>query len=365
MIYSFFAIQLFRALLRSRNLEKGKEKFFVAYHICCEDDFMGHLIALTIFFLTFLIHCLMQQIFTTTISRILFFSLFVSQWTNNAQATTCSVNSQTQLIACLSSIATSGDILRLSDNFTLTGSITLPNKTFMLETGGYNITFSSVTFNAAGTPEMTIMSSPTITVIKTASPTFATMASYSTLSAFIAAQNPVLSTELTSFNATSMSDGTLLTWLVAQDNAEKFEVEKSIDGKVFRNVSTVQATKSTAQTPQYYKFKDEKNTFKTAYYRIKTIDVGEKTTYSKSLAVVSERQKEALKVFPNPLSSSDYLNVEASVDIQNILIINTLGQVDLTTFSSAQIPVGDLPSGLYTLIAKSNGSILTSKFLKN
>ena len=307
----------------------------------------------------------MQQIFTTTISRILFFSLFTSLWTNNAQATTCTANSQAQFVACLSSIATSGDKIQLTGNFALTGSITMPNKTFMLEAGGYNFTMSSLTFNPTGTPQMTIMSSPNVTVLKNTSPTFTTMASYSSLSAFLASQGAVLSTELISFNATSMSDGTLLTWLVAQDNAEKFEVEKSIDGKVFRNVSTVQATKSTAQTPQYYKFKDEKNTFKTAYYRIKTIDVGEKTTYSKSLVVVSEQQKEALKVFPNPLSSSDYLNVEASIDIQNILIINTLGQIVLTTFSSAQIPVGDLPSGLYTLIAKSNGSILTSKFLKN
>jgi hypothetical protein len=114
---------------------------------------------------------------------------------------------------------------------------------------------------------------------------------------------------LTGFDAKRMGAETLLTWETASEkNSKGFFVEVSNDGKAFRSLGFVEsATANTAQ-PQSYRFVDaEANKTGNRYYRLRQIDLDDKTTTSPvrvvnfgGAAVVTSA---SLSAFPNPFTT--------------------------------------------------------------
>ena len=190
-------------------------------------------------------------------------------------------------------------------------------------------------------------------------PTYSALASNGNLRNFFYGVLPI---EFQSFNATPTTKGVSLKWLVSQDKADAFTIERSVDAKIFEGIGSVKVT-SHSGTPQYFTFNDDKPAALTAYYRIKSTDLAGKEVYSKSLAVSSYFKGDKVKVYPNPAGTEGYINVETVSDIRSIAISNTLGQVVLTSTVS-RINIAHLAKGLYNVTVKTSEGTMLEKFFK-
>ncbi len=172
-----------------------------------------------------------------------------------------------------------------------------------------------------------------------------------------------LAIELLDFTAEKKDNIVVLNWSTATETDNKeFQIERSVNGETFQSLGTVKGSGTTA-TPQYYSFNDEKPAPVTAYYRLKSVDMDDKETYSKTVSIVASIKKGQLKVFPNPVGEEGYLNIETNNDVQNVLITNMLGQVVLTT-NITRINISQLAMGMYNIVVKTNEEIMTERFIK-
>jgi Secretion system C-terminal sorting domain len=167
----------------------------------------------------------------------------------------------------------------------------------------------------------------------------------------------------------------LIDWLVVNDDAVKYLVERSIDGKNFTAIGIVQNSAATADSLQHYNFIDKNSGAGVIYYRIKSI-YSDKYSYSKSIKILNKCSDAGfnVSVYPNPVVNN---NVEALISSQEnatvyISVINSYGQVVKSQIASiakdkniVKINLNGLAAGIYTL-SVNNGTILkNSKFYKS
>jgi hypothetical protein len=109
----------------------------------------------------------------------------------------------------------------------------------------------------------------------------------------------VLPVKFSALDAELQSTSVSLKWGVAtEDNVTRYEIQKSIDGHEYSNIGFVNATGQTS-----YSFVDSRPST-TAYYRIKSVDVNGRYTYS-SIAMVKEGKSTiVLKAFPSPFTKN-------------------------------------------------------------
>jgi len=104
---------------------------------------------------------------------------------------------------------------------------------------------------------------------------------------FTATQPPFFSTgflvsRILTFNSSLKKDRVLLTWSVdANQDANRFEVEKSEDGKTFTMAALVFGTDKTGTDS--YQFLESEKYSKTYYYRIKIIGKNKSEEYSQAI----------------------------------------------------------------------------------
>ncbi len=153
----------------------------------------------------------------------------------------------------------------------------------------------------------------------------------------------VLPLNLISFTGSKQNNDALLKWKTANEiNVSHFDVQRSENGQIFENIGTVTAGGS------FYSFADA-NTFssrKIAFYRIKSIDVDGRVTYS-SIINLSKQAGGLITVFPNPVK--EVLTISGSKK-QAAVITSITGQV-ITTIQlingSQTVNVSVLPPGVY------------------
>ncbi|QRR03820.1 T9SS type A sorting domain-containing protein [Dyadobacter sandarakinus] len=106
---------------------------------------------------------------------------------------------------------------------------------------------------------------------------------------------------LISFNAFASEPGRAqLHWKTAVEwNNKGFEIQKSLDVKVFEKIGWVDAA-SNADNETDYAFADD-HFITTSYYRLKQLDDDGHFSYSRIVSLIPDKEKvENLKVFPNP-----------------------------------------------------------------
>lgn len=95
--------------------------------------------------------------------------------------------------------------------------------------------------------------------------------------------------EFASLHATATDKAVFIDWVTASEqNNSHFEVERSLDMKVFTTVAIVLDGFETASTGKSYKFKEAAGKVKngkTVYYRLKQIDNNNQVHYSTVMAV--------------------------------------------------------------------------------
>ena len=181
------------------------------------------------------------------------------------------------------------------------------------------------------------------------------------------ASNP-LPVELLSFTAKKETKGVLLEWETATEvNNAFFQVERSLDGKVFDAISKVEGVGNSDIT-QSYQMMDKNPRTGINYYRLKQVDFDGDFEYHPIVSVDMAPIKEAsLQLFPNP--AIDKVNVFLPSSVEgpaDIAIYNAMGQLVKTTTidlakgnNTTDIDIQELAMGRYTLIVNYAGQRLT------
>ncbi len=164
----------------------------------------------------------------------------------------------------------------------------------------------------------------------------------------VANATALLPIELISFTAKETDNNIRLDWATASEsNNEKFEIERSQDGKNFAKVGSKDGRGTTTSVTNY-NFTDNQAPQTILYYRLKQMDFDKKFTYTQILAIDNRREKEGVLVYPNP--ATELLYFQTKNQEQPIFIYNTSGLLvkKLDTVPSS-LSISDLPTGIYLI----------------
>lgn len=156
-----------------------------------------------------------------------------------------------------------------------------------------------------------------------------------------------LPVKLTSFNVNSKDNSNLLSWTTANEiNNEKFEIERSINGKLFENIGSVRGQGNSYQNVDYT-FEDTKPNFGANYYRLKQVDFDGKYEYSDIIR--ADNTKSRINIYPT--STSNYITIDMDEEqVASVVVFNEIGQTikDMTISEmKTRIDISDLPNGMY------------------
>jgi hypothetical protein len=161
--------------------------------------------------------------------------------------------------------------------------------------------------------------------------------------------------EFTSFIGNVISGRIHLDWETATEiNNSGFSVQRSKDNTKFTDVAFVNG-KGTTTTPSSYSYLDKSVLSGKYFYRLKQVDFGGSTTYSKSVEVDLGLPKDYSleQNYPNPFNPSTTIRFALPINAKvSLKIFNTLGQEVATVLNA------DLEAGIHETIF--NSSALSS-----
>ncbi len=168
--------------------------------------------------------------------------------------------------------------------------------------------------------------------------------------------------KLTSFNAVGLKNSVNLSWLTyADETGGKFEIERSVDGSSFENISTVNANNLGNAS---YEITDRNlPTVKTLYYRLKIINADGRFEYSTIQKVQLRDVK--LTVSPNPASNEILVN--ASENIKSVEVYDIRGRRMMVkeniNLNQTRINVTTLKDGTYIVKTLIDGEVTTNQIM--
>lgn len=139
---------------------------------------------------------------------------------------------------------------------------------------------------------------------------------------------------------------------VSEINNDRFVVERSHEGKLFKEIATVKS-KGGKNTLTSYSFVDENVEEGVYYYRLKEVSPSNEIAYSPVITLTVNVDL-FFKVFPNPISKGQKLYIYYPSKIESIQIKTTQGRVVFEQLqegeynSDIEIPI-NLPKGLYMI----------------
>ncbi len=164
-----------------------------------------------------------------------------------------------------------------------------------------------------------------------------------------------------------------LEWATAKEiNNDYFEVQKSLDGIVYHEVTQIQGAGSTS-LQQSYKFTDEYPIPGIQYYRLKQVDFDGAFEYSEIVIVDYAPNGRSFKanLFPNPLiekeitvelQTSDFTSpAEITVmDLNGRLVMNQMFEINSMN-QQIKLDVSDLKSGMYLIRIRQRDQVIVAK----
>lgn len=173
-------------------------------------------------------------------------------------------------------------------------------------------------------------------------------------------------------------DNVSLTWATATEkNSSHFDIERSVDGKEFESLSTIDAA-GNSNTVRAYTYDDETSPLKSnnlMYYRLKILDRDGVFEYSKVVSVSRNQEKsdDYLTVYPNPFNSDVTIILESTSETEmNVEVKDLTGKLmgvfnQQTKAGKNTIEVqnfNNLPSGFYFMTVKLGNGSQTIKLIK-
>jgi hypothetical protein len=189
--------------------------------------------------------------------------------------------------------------------------------------------------------------------------------------------NP-LPVTLLSFTAFNKNGDVALSWITASEyNNSGFEVERSVDGHSFENITFVKG-KGTVNSRSSYALADKKafalTGSNTLYYRLRQLDVNGTYAYSTIAVVSAADSRAAASVHPNPFSSTYAVTVDAEGESTAILTLTDI-QGRIITEQTVTVRKGQntvlsgnldmLRAGIYFLKVSTAGEIQVLKLIKD
>jgi hypothetical protein len=219
--------------------------------------------------------------------------------------------------------------------------------------GANNLTGNSITFNAPTSP-----GDYNYTVKSTRSGCGAKS------STKVVPVTRALPVKLISFTAVKEGLQAQLTWSTSEEvNSERFDVERSNDGKKWARISSLPAAGDILNAVTRYSFTDDNPLPGESLYRLKMIDRDQTFSYSR---IVSLHFQTIAGIYPNPASEKIMISADSWKNIRTVKIVNVAGQ---TVYSSEkpqqEINIQGLASGSYVIgLVRDNGTQENVKFVK-
>lgn len=192
----------------------------------------------------------------------------------------------------------------------------------------------------------------------------------------IAEISTLLPIKLNSFSAKSYDDGTQLNWQTAQEiNTSHFEIERSIDGNNFMKVGSENASGNSTNNRDYIyndKLPATIQSLSKIYYRLKSVDLDGRFTYSDIVTILLNKKMEQLIVFPNP--AKEKINIQTTITKAGKGFVNILDgtgkivlkkEINLNAGSNAfPLNISLLKAGTYFLKMQVGNEIFERGFVK-
>jgi hypothetical protein len=188
--------------------------------------------------------------------------------------------------------------------------------------------------------------------------------------------NP-LPMQLLSFTAQLRNKDGLLNWKTANEsNSSHFVVERSVNGKDFTAIGTVQAV-GYSRSLQSYHFIDEKVTdlnLTKVYYRLKQVDLDGKTTQSRVIVLlINATQEPYFSVYPNPFSQEILIDLAVNnaenatiqlTDVTGKLVTQQVITLQKGLFQGKITLAETIANGVYLLSVQTADKRFVQKLIK-
>ena len=183
-----------------------------------------------------------------------------------------------------------------------------------------------------------------------------------------------LPVKLTSFNAARKNQNVDLSWQTSiEDKNKGFDIERLIGAGGWQKIGFVasQALNGTSNSSLSYQFTDFNNTTKgVTQYRLKQVDIDNRSAYSSIRSVRGEGQNNKTIVFPNPSSDGKVNVVFEDVNvIRDVTLIDMNGRTvkQWKGVTSNNIQIENLTTGFYSIRIVNNetGEQVVEKIVVN
>lgn len=171
---------------------------------------------------------------------------------------------------------------------------------------------------------------------------------------------------LVSFHAKPEGPTALLTWVTTEEtNSDRFDIERSADGKVWTVIGTVKAS-GESTTRKEYSFTDAHPPGGRSFYRLNMIDRGadgQDGPHAYSRIKLVEWHGAGQWVFPNPSSGPVYVSNPAG--ITRVMLTDLSGRLrqEVSVAANGELDIRNVPGGTYLLkVSRKDGTEATSRF---
>lgn len=165
--------------------------------------------------------------------------------------------------------------------------------------------------------------------------------------------NAVLPVRLSKFSGKYIDNVNQLSWSTSvETNTNNFEIERSVNGRDFKNVGKQKAT-GNSSVSQNYSFNDVvANDATVSYYRLKINDNNGAFTYS-NIIKIAKITTNAISLYPNP--TRGFVNVSGN-KIQQISIADITGKILMQkvvdNVNNITLNIANLAKGVYAINVK-------------
>ncbi len=182
--------------------------------------------------------------------------------------------------------------------------------------------------------------------------------------------NP-LPVELISFTGTASAQGIALNWTTASEkDNDRFEVQRSQDGRSFETVGTVKGNGTTSSRNEY-NFVDKAAKNGLNYYRLRQVDFSGAFEFSKVVAVTGKGIKGAeVTLYPNPTTDGEFnIRMTPTNEAVSIQIMDVSGKIlmNKTVTNTSELNINGralgMKAGIYLINVKSGNSITVEKLI--
>jgi len=179
-----------------------------------------------------------------------------------------------------------------------------------------------------------------------------------------------LPVHFTYFKANAIGSAVLLQWQTSSEqDADRFEIERSEDGMHFNYLSRITAT-GAGNVATTYEYTDKSPFPGDNYYRLKQVDHNGTYVYTPiKLVSMDKFQVHTLVVYPQPAKDIVTVKLPPGVDGKNVVmnIINSGGALEKQLMSTSArsdntllLPLGHLAKGIYFLHLHSGNKVYVS-----